>query len=108
MVACRVARNNRQRQTRKAVRSDGFIEQQIDRGMGAACGVMKTILAPWGGPEVYIDAYENSIRAATELQMTIARTLELEPARSLAATYADLTRDIGATQVSSARWIVDV
>jgi hypothetical protein len=55
-----------------------------------------------------IDAYELGIRAATDLQMTLAKVYELEPVRSLAATCADLTRDIGATQVSSARWILDV
>ena len=69
---------------------------------------IETALAPWGGPEACIDAYESAIRVATEIQLTIARAVELEPIRSLAATSADLTRDIGATQVSSARWILDV
>ena len=58
--------------------------------------------------EFCIDAYEVSIRAATDLQLTIARVVANEPVRSFAATCADLTRDIGATQVSSARWILDV
>ena len=58
--------------------------------------------------EICIDAYEVSIRAATDLQLTIARGVANEPVRSFAATCADLTRDIGATQVSSARWILDV
>jgi len=48
------------------------------------------------------------IRAATDLQMTLAKVLAMEPDRSFAATCADLTRDIGATQVSSARWMFDV
>jgi hypothetical protein len=55
-----------------------------------------------------IDAYEAGVRVATEVQFAIARLVELEPARSLAATLADLTRDVGATQVSSARWLLDV
>jgi hypothetical protein len=55
-----------------------------------------------------IDAYEAGIRAATDLQMTVARVFTAEPIRSFAATCADLTRDIGATQVSSARWMLDV
>ena len=55
-----------------------------------------------------IDAYEMGVRAATDLQMTVARVLDLEPFRSLAASCADFTRDVGATQVSSARWILDV
>ena len=54
-----------------------------------------------------VDAYEMGVRAATDLQLTVARVLG-EPVRSFAATCADLTRDIGATQVSSARWILDV
>jgi hypothetical protein len=33
--------------------------------------------------------------------------LEVEPARSMAAMCADLMRDVGATQVASARWILD-
>ena len=57
--------------------------------------------------EFCIDAYEANIRVATDLQLTVARAVELEPVRSFAATCADLTRDIGATQVSSARWILD-
>ena len=57
--------------------------------------------------QLCIDAYEANIRVATDLQLTVARVVDLEPVRSFAATCADLTRDIGATQVSSARWILD-
>ena len=45
---------------------------------------------------------------STEFQLTLARALDFEPARSLAATYMDVTRDIVAAQVSSARWLFDV
>ena len=55
-----------------------------------------------------IDAYELGVRAATDLQLAVAKVFELEPLRSVAATCADHTRDIGAAQVSSARWILDV
>jgi hypothetical protein len=55
-----------------------------------------------------IDAYEGGIRALTELQWTVARVIGLEPIRSIAVRCADLTRDIGATQVSGARWLFDV
>jgi hypothetical protein len=55
-----------------------------------------------------IDAYEAGIRLATDLQMTVANLVGLEAVRSFAATYGDLARDIGATQVSSARWMLDV
>ena len=56
----------------------------------------------------FIDAYEAGIRAATDMQLNLARTFDVEPVRSIAATFADMTRDLGATQVSSARWILDV
>jgi hypothetical protein len=55
-----------------------------------------------------IDAYEEGMCAATQLLHRIARALELEPARSLTAGYADLTRDVVAAQVSSARWLLDI
>jgi hypothetical protein len=55
-----------------------------------------------------IDAYESGIRTLTELQWSVARVIDLEPVRTLAVGCADLTRDIGATQVSSARWLLDV
>jgi hypothetical protein len=55
-----------------------------------------------------IDAYERGIRALAELQWTVARVIDLEPVRSIASGCGDLTRDIGATQVSSARWLLDV
>ena len=45
---------------------------------------------------------------ATDLQLTVAKAVRLEPVRSLAATCANLTRDIGATQLSAARWFLDV
>ena len=70
--------------------------------------LLGSALPPWGGAEACIDAYEDGVRAATDVQLTVARALDVEPARSLAATCVDLTRDIGATQLSSARWLLDV
>ena len=64
-------------------------------------------LAPWRGSAACVDAYERGIRVLTELQWSVARVM-VEPARSIAAGCADLTRDIAATQVSSARWLLDV
>jgi hypothetical protein len=32
----------------------------------------------------------------------------LQPARSIVSLFADLTRDVGAVQISAARWILDV
>ena len=56
---------------------------------------------------LFIDAYEAGFRAATDLQLTVARVIDVEPVRAYTATCADLTRDIVATQVSSARWLLD-
>jgi hypothetical protein len=56
---------------------------------------------------VCVDAYEVGIRIATDLQLSMARAVRIEPVRSLAATCAELTRDIGAAQLSSVRWFLD-
>ena len=84
------------------------LEHQLERGVDAGRGLARTLLAPWGGAGAVIDAYEASVRVATDLQLTVARALAVEPARSVAASCADLIRDVGATQVSSARWMLDV
>ena len=86
--------------------SDEFerVSDEFERG---ARVTMNTVLAPWGGTQLCIDAYEASIRTASDLHMNVARTVKLEPVRSVAATVAGITRDIGATQVSIARWFLD-
>jgi hypothetical protein len=84
------------------------IDEHYERGREAVCAVMRTALTPWGGSEACIDAYEAGVRAATEAQMTFAEVIQLEPVRFIATSCADLTRDLGATQVSSARWLLDV
>jgi hypothetical protein len=78
------------------------------RGEEQARAALEFALSPWGGSAACIDAYETAIRALTELQWSVARAIDLEPVRSLAVSCADLTRDIGATQVSRARWLLDV
>jgi hypothetical protein len=84
------------------------MKPDAERIADIARSVLETALAPWGGPSACIDAYEDGIRALTELPLTVAQVVGLEPARSVAATWADLARDIGATQVSSVRWLLDV
>jgi hypothetical protein len=64
-------------------------------------------LHPWGETAAAIDAYEAATRAAADAQLAFARGLELQPARALAVLWADLTRDVGAVQVSTARWLLD-
>jgi hypothetical protein len=70
--------------------------------------VMETTLGPWGGPACVIDAYEAAIRVTADAQMGVADVVDVQPARSIAALWADFTRDVGAVQVSGARWILDV
>ena len=74
----------------------------------AARHLVETALSPWGGAAACIDAYEAAIRSAADAQVAAAQAVQLQPARSIAALTADLTRDVGAVQVSAARWILDV
>jgi hypothetical protein len=57
--------------------------------------------------EAAVNAYEDMIRRTCDVQRSLAHALPFEPARSLLNTSADLTRDIGAVQVSGARWLLD-
>jgi hypothetical protein len=70
--------------------------------------LMDTALGPWGGPASVIDAYEAAIRATADAQLGVARVVDVQPVRSIAALCADFTRDLGAVQVSGARWVLDV
>jgi hypothetical protein len=72
-----------------------------------ARAAIELALSPWGGSAAWIDAYETGIRALTELQWTVARVIDLEPVRSIASGCGDLTRDMGATLISRARWLLD-
>ena len=83
---------------------DDVFERAVDTAGRAA----KVVLIPWGGAEACVDVYEAAIRAATDVQLNAARAIAVEPARSMLASCADLTRDIGATQLSSVRWMLDV
>ncbi len=56
---------------------------------------------------VCLDAYEVAIGLATDFQLAVARAARIEPVRSLAGTCANLTRDIGAAQLSTVRWFLD-
>ena len=84
------------------------MDDAFDRAVDIAGRVAKVALVPWGGAAACVDAYEAAVRAATDVQLSTARAIAIEPARCVLASCADLTRDIGATQLSSARWILDV
>ena len=53
--------------------------------------------------EAAVNGYEDMIRRSCDLQRALARTLALD----LLNTTADLTRDIAAVQLSTARWLLD-
>ena len=84
------------------------MQAQLDHVVRGARQLVETALGPWGGAAACIDAYEAAIRSAADAQMAAAQAVQLQPARSIAALTADLTRDVGAVQVSAARWILDV
>jgi hypothetical protein len=69
--------------------------------------LVATVVRPWGDPAAAIDAYEAATRAVADAQLAAARALELQPARELVVLWADMTRDVGAVQVSTLRWLLD-
>jgi hypothetical protein len=83
------------------------VRDELERGAEVTRVVLDSALAPWGGVRVCIDAYETSVRTATDFQLTVARNVRLEPIRSFAATCANVTRDVAAAQLSTARWFLD-
>jgi hypothetical protein len=79
-----------------------------ERTIDAFGTIAKALMEPWGGAEACVDAYESAIRATTDAQLDVARGIPLEPLRAFVASCANMTRDIGATQLSSVRWMLDV
>lgn len=85
-----------------------FMDDRLEHVVDTVGEVAKTALVPWGGAEACLDVYEAAIRAATDAQLTVARVITVEPVRSIVASCASLTRDIGAAHLSSVRWLLDV
>jgi hypothetical protein len=83
------------------------IEDQFDLGLETTRSMIETSLAPWGGAAACLDACEATIRTATDAQFLLALILDAGPARSIVATCAELTRDLGALALSRAHWILD-
>ena len=69
--------------------------------------VGRTALAPWGGTEAVLDRCEAGMRMATNAQLSFAKTVTVEPIRTIASTLAGVTRDVGAAHLSVARWFLD-
>lgn len=85
-----------------------FTDDVLERAGDVAGRVARTMLVPWGGAEACMDAYEAAVRAVTDAQLGAARATDVEPMRWVLTSWAHLTRDIGATHLSRARWILDV
>lgn len=85
-----------------------FIDDAHERVLDVLGTVARTVLEPWGGAEACVDAYESAIRATTDAQFDAARAISVEPVRVFIASCANLTRDIGAAQLSGVRWLLDV
>jgi hypothetical protein len=57
--------------------------------------------------EAAIDAYEDAISKTSDAQRRLAGRVPFEPVRTVLRVSADLTRDIGAAQLSGVRWLLD-
>jgi hypothetical protein len=55
-----------------------------------------------------IDTYEATIRAVTDVDRILGRSVPYAPAGVVAARLADVTRDTAAIQLSTIRWILDL
>jgi hypothetical protein len=85
-----------------------FTDDVPERVLDLIGRIGRTALAPWGGAAACLDAYETAIRAVVDAQLDAARATPVEPLRAVLASSAHLTRDLGAAQLSSVRWILDV
>jgi hypothetical protein len=79
----------------------------MDRGAELTRVVINAALAPWGGSQAWLDRYETGIRLATNLQLGVAKVVRVEPVPTVASVCAGFTRDVGAAQLSIARWFLD-
>jgi hypothetical protein len=84
--------------------SSAHLEQVVH----ATRQLVEGALGPWGGSAACIETYEAAIRSAADAQVSVAHAVHVQPARTIVAMCADLTRDVGAVQVSAARWILDL
>ena len=85
-----------------------FTDDVLDRLLDMAGRIGRTVMVPWGGAEACLDAYESAVRTVTDAQLHAARMIHVEPVRSVLASSAHMTRDIGAAHLSAVRWLLDV
>ena len=55
-----------------------------------------------------IDVYEAAVRTVTEVEWFLSREMADEPISCLVGACADVTRDVTAIQLSTARWLLDL
>jgi hypothetical protein len=84
-----------------------WLQDEWQRDLLAARRVITGVAAPWGRAAGFIDLYEAGIRFTSDGLRAVGRVVDVEPVRTIAAISADLTRDIGAAQVSGVRWLLD-
>ena len=80
---------------------------QDKRELPAMTGAVLEASLPWDGRRICTDAYETTIQVTADLQLTVANAVRHEPMRSFVAACANATRDVGAAQLSTARWFLD-
>jgi hypothetical protein len=76
------------------------------RAIAGAPGVVAAPVA-WARLGGLIDAYESGVRLTSDGLRAVAHAVDVDPLRTIAAISADVVRDIGAAQVSVARWLLD-
>ena len=84
-----------------------FGEEQSPTYLEGARRVIGAVPAPWGRIAALIDAYESGIRVTSHGPRALARAADVDPLRTIATMSADVVRDVGAAQVSLARWLLD-
>ena len=85
-----------------------FNQDQHELPAAMTGAVLEASSSPWDGRRICTDAYETTIQVTADLQLTVANAVPLGPMRSFVAACANATRDVGAAQLSAARWFLDV
>jgi len=69
--------------------------------------MMRVVMTTDAIVERALDAYEEALRLSSDAQRRLAERVPFEPAQALLRCSANLTRDIGAAQLSVVRWRLD-
>ena len=86
----------------------GFMDDVLERAVDVVGRVARTALRPVGRRRGVRGRVRGGHPRGHGCSTGAARAIDVEPMRWVLASCAHLTRDIGATHLSSARWILDV